>query len=171
MKIDNPMHMSLKFAFYFFIAWLFLTSAIAESGKDQQVGDLSVEFSRVEFKSGRPLAGESIEESVADFRVAERDLKSIAESLKKIDKVGAEIVGFTDSRECSELKCQDLSLRRAKLIYEWLIRHGVPSLRLKGPTAGGAGWPIGDNKTKIGREVNRRVQFDLFLIKDPEAKS
>lgn len=156
-----------KLLFAYLIILTSTSWAVPRVSADDGIGNLSIQFYKVEFKSGRPLSGDSIESSVVDFKLTEKNLSIIVDSLKKIDKVEAEVIGFTDTKECSSLECKYLSLRRAKMVYSWLIRHGVPMSRLRGPTGGGNEWPIGDNKTKVGREANRRVQFDLFLVNEP----
>ena len=54
----------------------------------------------------------------------------------------------------------DLSERRAQAVRTYLINQGVPAERL---TAHGYGpdKPIADNKTKAGRALNRRVEFNI----------
>lgn len=54
----------------------------------------------------------------------------------------------------------ELSERRAKAVRDYLIKKGVPADHM---TAHGYGpdKPIADNKTKAGREKNRRVEFNI----------
>ncbi len=67
------------------------------------------------------------------------------------------VEGHTDSRGGDQYN-QDLSERRANAVREFLIEHGVESSRL---TSEGYGEtkPIASNKTKAGRQKNRRVDF------------
>lgn len=56
---------------------------------------------------------------------------------------------------------QKLSERRAKAVHEYLVKKGVKADRLS--TVGhGEMQPMADNKTKSGRELNRRVEFKIM---------
>jgi outer membrane protein OmpA-like peptidoglycan-associated protein len=78
-----------------------------------------------------------------------------------------EIQGFTDktgSPEANEL----LSEHRADSVTRYLVNeHNVP---LRNVTTLGSGYamPVGDDKTRDGRKMNRRVEIRLFV---PEAGS
>ena len=55
---------------------------------------------------------------------------------------------------------QKLSERRAKAVYDYLVKKGVNAAKLS--TVGlGETQPMADNKTESGRELNRRVDFKL----------
>ena len=55
---------------------------------------------------------------------------------------------------------QKLSERRAKAVYEYLVKKGVNAGNLS--TVGlGETQPMADNKTESGRQLNRRVEFKL----------
>ena len=72
-------------------------------------------------------------------------------------EVYVEISGHTDNIGSVKAN-QNLSLRRAQSVKNWLVRHGIPSRRLK--TAGkGAAEPVADNATAEGRAENRRIEF------------
>ena len=56
---------------------------------------------------------------------------------------------------------QKLSERRAKAVKDYLVKKGVTANNLD--TAGhGERQPMADNKTKSGRELNRRVEFKIM---------
>jgi OOP family OmpA-OmpF porin len=56
---------------------------------------------------------------------------------------------------------QKLSERRAQSVHDYLVRNGVSSTKLS--TVGrGETQPMADNKTKSGRELNRRVEFQVM---------
>jgi outer membrane protein OmpA-like peptidoglycan-associated protein len=57
---------------------------------------------------------------------------------------------------------QDLSERRAKACYDYLVSKGIAASRI---TSAGFGEtkPISDNKTAAGREQNRRVEIELYV--------
>ncbi|MCK4505879.1 MAG: OmpA family protein [Candidatus Aegiribacteria sp.] len=71
--------------------------------------------------------------------------------------VTVEIVGHTDSDGSSSLN-QDLSLRRARSVRNYLIQRGIAAGRLS--TSGmGESHPIASNSTPQGKAENRRIDF------------
>lgn len=71
--------------------------------------------------------------------------------------VTVEIVGHTDSDGSSSMN-QDLSLRRARSVKNYLIQHGIDAGRLS--TSGmGESHPIASNSTSQGKAENRRIDF------------
>lgn len=70
-----------------------------------------------------------------------------------------EVQGHTDNVGKAKLN-KELSEKRANAVMNYLIGKGVPAERM---TAKGYGdeMPIADNKTKAGREKNRRVEFNI----------
>ena len=114
------------------------------------------------FKSGHPLTGESLLDALADPTSTQLEfLEANAEALRHTPEIAVEVMGFADSHECTVSDCYHLSLRRAKCVCEWLVAHGVPAFKLKGPTGNGSGWPIDRSGTEEGRQYNRRVQLDF----------
>ncbi|MEO0340689.1 MAG: OmpA family protein [Bacteroidota bacterium] len=76
--------------------------------------------------------------------------------------------GYTDNvgRASSN---QSLSERRAKACYQYLIDQGIATERMHYQGFGEAN-PIGNNKTRAGREMNRRVEFHLDLVRVGEGE-
>ena len=70
-----------------------------------------------------------------------------------------EIQGHTDNTGKAEQN-KKISQQRAEAVMAYLVKKGVPAERL---TAVGYGpdVPIADNKTKAGRQKNRRVEFKI----------
>lgn len=86
-----------------------------------------------------------------------RELKDVLEQHPDIEQL--EVQGHADGGSLSEQKFnQDLSDTRADRARWWLIEKGVNADRLvkKGY---GDNKPVGDNNTKDGQAMNRRVQF------------
>jgi len=109
-------------------------------------------FENVHFENGK-----------ADlFEAALQELDQLVEWMKENPEKVAEIGGHTDSIG-SEQDNQELSERRAKAVYRYLVEQGVPAARVsfKGY---GEREPVATNSTAIGRQANRRVECKL--IKD-----
>lgn len=87
------------------------------------------------------------------------DLDRIAQVLMNYPETTIGIEGHTDSTG-SAAHNQDLSLRRANSVKNALVQRGVSSYRIS--TAGyGADYPIADNSTASGRQLNRRVNIHI----------
>jgi OmpA-OmpF porin, OOP family len=70
------------------------------------------------------------------------------------------IVGHTDSTGDKAYNL-DLSRRRAVAVQAWLIGHGVVGAMFAKVEGKGETDPIASNRTKEGRERNRRVELRL----------
>jgi len=68
-----------------------------------------------------------------------------------------ELIGYSDSSGSAK-KNKELSLARAVTVKKYLIKKGVATERLSASGEGSAN-PVGDNKTKTGRAMNRRVEI------------
>ncbi|ULQ53764.1 OmpA/MotB family protein [Flavihumibacter fluvii] len=91
-------------------------------------------------------------------------LKAIAEVLNEYPDAKAIIVGNTDANGIKGADNWSLSTERANAVVRILTdKHKIDPARL---TAAGRGkyHPLGDNKTKAGREQNRR--FEVILEPD-----
>jgi hypothetical protein len=129
-------------------------------------GASTVQLASIDFKSGHPNPKESILQATSYTEETLNEVLDVnARALKEIPQLGAEITGFSDERECAGRDCDELSLRRAALVYQWLIEHGVPVSKLRGPSVGDRTFKLDNNDTERDRQLNRRVQFDLFSIK------
>ncbi|WP_082647936.1 OmpA family protein [Lysobacter antibioticus] len=119
-----------------------------------------IEIVPVRMKSGHPTNNESIEAALAEPEgFYKRALQLNAEAIKGTPQLRFEVLGFTDRIECRE-NCQELSARRAKMVYDWLLVAGVSSSSLTTPVGHGSNMPIGDNETDEGRSRNRRVEIN-----------
>ena len=77
--------------------------------------------------------------------------------LKNNPTIHVEVAGYTDSIG-SDAYNMKLSERRARTVYEELIKDGIPASRMT-PRGYGKTHPIADNKTAEGRARNRRVEL------------
>jgi OmpA-OmpF porin, OOP family len=92
--------------------------------------------------------------------------KSIDEALAKIQGTDLEMViatGHTDSVGSDQYN-QRLSERRAQAVKDYLVSKGIPASKVT--TIGkGESQPVATNKTKEGRQKNRRVDIEFKGVK------
>lgn len=86
-------------------------------------------------------------------------LGSVANVFKEFDQNLIEVVGYTDSSGNDAIN-YPLSQDRADNVANYLIAQGVSGTRIT-PIGRGSQDPIGDNKTKAGKAMNRRVEINL----------
>jgi outer membrane protein OmpA-like peptidoglycan-associated protein len=84
------------------------------------------------------------------------ELKQLVKALRDYPKADVIVDGYTDSRG-NEHRNERLSLARADVVKQALITDGMDGSRIRAQGLGPAD-PVGDNKTKAGREENRRVE-------------
>jgi len=84
-------------------------------------------------------------------------LNAAVKTLGEHGKIMVEVAGHTDSR-ASDSYNQALSERRAKVVFEYLVAHGIDASRMtwKGY---GESQPIATNDTSEGRAQNRRTEL------------
>ncbi len=87
------------------------------------------------------------------------ELHNLINLLNKKPNMKIELSGHTDNKGKDKYN-MELSLNRAKAVYDYLILAGVDKKRLK-YKGYGAKQPIADNKTEEGRAKNRRVEFKI----------
>lgn len=88
-------------------------------------------------------------------------LDEIVNILREYPDYNLAIGGHTDNIGNDD-KNMSLSTERAKTCYDYLVFRGIPSKRIR--YAGfGESRPAADNQTAEGRELNRRVEFELTL--------
>jgi OOP family OmpA-OmpF porin len=91
---------------------------------------------------------------------AGRVLDEIADVLRQCGRLDLEVAGHTDSQGNLDTNMR-LSQQRAEAVIAALLARGVPvsSIVAKGY---GPEFPIADNGTAAGREINRRIEFRLI---------
>jgi OOP family OmpA-OmpF porin len=87
-------------------------------------------------------------------------LDQVADILDKYPYYKCRIVGHTDNTGSASFN-QTLSQERAKSCFEYLRSRGLPEERLTF-VGRGSNKPIASNNTEEGRELNRRVEFELY---------
>lgn len=103
-----------------------------------------------------------------EFRESSSDIRS--SSFAVLDRLvnfsrncphaGISITGHSDASG-SEAGNLQLSLQRARAVANYLERRGVAANRLV-VTGAGSMVPVADNSTARGRELNRRIEFELL---------
>jgi outer membrane protein OmpA-like peptidoglycan-associated protein len=78
------------------------------------------------------------------------------------------IEGHTDNTGSQKLN-RDLSINRAKSVYNYFVSNGISSSRLF-YNGYGSDYPIADNLTESGKALNRRVAIVLISDNENEAK-
>ncbi len=84
-------------------------------------------------------------------------LDEVAAALKQSENGQFVVEGHTDSVGSDSLN-QDLSVRRAQSVRDYLVDRGVPSERIKA-VGYGKNRPVTENNTAEGRANNRRVEI------------
>jgi len=88
---------------------------------------------------------------------SEDKLMKALKTLTTYPDILVEIGGHTDS-DGSAKSNEKLSLARAESVKAWLVAKGIDPSRIS--TKGyGEEKPIADNKTKEGKQKNRRIEF------------
>ncbi|MCY1036124.1 OmpA family protein [Corallococcus sp. BB11-1] len=91
-----------------------------------------------------------------------QQVASILRTHPELERVRVE--GHTDSQG-DDAKNLDLAQRRANNVRDWLMKNGVSGTRLE--AAGfGETKPVDTNDTPLGRENNRRVEFNILKTAD-----
>jgi len=94
---------------------------------------------------------------------AQSQLNQVADALKTQAEHHFSVEGHTDNQGTDKIN-DDLSLRRANAVREYLVVRGVAPAAISA-TGFGSSRPVGDNKTAEGRAMNRRVE--IIVDKQP----
>lgn len=122
----------------------------AENWAAQLTRDCRVRIHSIHFEHDRPIIQEL---------ESEPTLRELADLIKSKKTPAVRIEGHMDNiGEEGRVEREKLSLGRARMVVEWLTKHGdVPANKM---TAHGLGRnrPIADNDTDLGRALNRRIE-------------
>ncbi len=118
---------------------------------DADLAVLSTATREVRFETGSDIL------TADSYLVLER----VRDAMLRYPNFRLMIEGHTDNVG-DDRKNQLLSENRAKACYNYLIANGVPPLNVQ-YIGYGELRPLGDNKSKRGRELNRRVEFRMEM--------
>jgi len=90
------------------------------------------------------------------------EIDRLVEFLKEYPDMTIEIAGHSDN-EGSDSYNLNLSTKRAKAVYNYLISKSIPKNRIS-YIGYGESKPIADNETEEGRSINRRVEFRIVKL-------
>jgi OOP family OmpA-OmpF porin len=85
------------------------------------------------------------------------ELEKLVELMREFPMMHIRILGHTDNQG-TQAHNQDLSVRRAKAVADYLLSRGIPEKRAR-YMGFGSRHPAADNDTEEGRQRNRRVEF------------
>ncbi|MPN08186.1 hypothetical protein SDC9_155467 [bioreactor metagenome] len=91
---------------------------------------------------------------------SKRQVDDVIILMQNIPELIVKINGHTDNKGDKKYN-QDLSEKRAKGVYDYMVKKGVDKSRLS-YQGFGMDKPIADNKTEEGRSQNRRVEFEII---------
>jgi len=130
----------------------------------------SLDPKRVYFPEGRPRPAETFVELESFLSPEEKQsLQDLRQALVANPMIGVEVRGNVDRHECEPSECYDLSVHRAKVVYDWLHSHGVRDEQLAGPVGESVNFQVDSGDTEEGRGFNRRIEFGAFVL--PQIKS
>lgn len=147
--------------------------ALAEKNQTK-IGEVEVEFAKSMDRMNQNIDNyQMVRTESVTFAFNKSDLTKdmiakldeFAASIKDKNKYVVEVQGFTDKMGSANYN-QELSQKRAMAVVRYLsVNHNIPLRRIQ-MLGVGAENPVGDNKTKSGREQNRRVEIKVFALPD-----
>ena len=143
--------------------YLFFSENFALKAKNTYQEPLHIDVPLQKIEIGKTIVLKNIFFKTDSFSLkseSRAELMKLVRFMKRNQRLVAEISGHTDSRG-SEKYNQELSEKRAKSVYDFLIMHGISVDRLtyKGY---GESKPVATNKTAKGRAQNRRTEFTII---------
>lgn len=125
--------------------------------------DEKLKLVRVDAEKGKIELSQKVFFAVGRTRIQRRSfdlLDEVAQALRQNPGLRLLVEGHTDSQGAASTNLR-LSQRRADAVRRYLVRQGIDPDRL---TAIGFGEdkPIAHNRTRAGRERNRRVEFTIL---------
>lgn len=96
-------------------------------------------------------------------------LQAVVDFANKYPDAGMDVGGYTDNVGMHAYN-QKLSERRAASVKAYLVKKGIDASRIT--TKGyGETEPVADNKTKAGRQANRRVEVHYVIMEEKKIRA
>jgi OOP family OmpA-OmpF porin len=129
----------------------------------QNFNPLSLDVYLDPIKAGKAVVLNNIFFATSSYALEDKsktELDKIVNFLKLNSKVIIEFGGHTDDVG-SDKDNLELSLKRAKSVYEYIINKGIPAARLKYKGYGETK-PVVPNDSEEHRQLNRRIEFKIL---------
>jgi OOP family OmpA-OmpF porin len=138
------------------------TAAGTIVGPDGCPQKVVIDLRGVNFKFDRPKRSEHNIEPTLQVPTADSVaiLDQAVDALKRYPDIKVELDGHTDSIGTDAYN-QKLSERRAQIVNDYLIAHGIDASRITAVKGFGESQPIDTNSTKEGRARNRRTELKV----------
>ncbi len=117
--------------------------------------------STLKIKKVRVYLPRTVSKQTASNTNAELYLDKVVEMLNTDEGLKISLIGYTDSTG-GNARNKAIGLRRAKILKSILVNKGAPAARIIADSKGEED-PIWSNKSKSGREKNRRVELTQFI--------
>jgi len=130
--------------------------------KEHRASKISIEALRCQKHFKKILSHHKIHFSYNKSHIKQSSyglLNQLVEAVKECPQSYIFIKGYTDSLGKRDYN-RKLSRKRAKSVMRYLVKKGVSKGRLKAIGYGEAN-PIATNRTKKGRRLNRRIEFQV----------
>lgn len=121
-----------------------------------------LEMVAVQFKPFQPSHAEALARASLLDAFAEDALERNLQTIMSNKSVRFEILGFTDASECAGQNCIELSGRRARSVYDWLVRRGVDPPSIADVKGRGSSFPLDMSGTDETKSLNRRVEINVI---------
>lgn len=134
---------------------------------------MSTDFSidAVYFNEKMPSSKDPINTSLHEYNDYLKVLKNNVAAINSLkNSYHIKIIVSTDNHECSASECEKLSLRRAQMLYKWMLANGVSQSRLLPPEGRGSNDPVANNAEPDGRARNRYVEFQVTPDTPPRSQ-
>ncbi|HHH52505.1 MAG TPA: tetratricopeptide repeat protein [Bacteroidetes bacterium] len=145
---------------YLFYSGRFKLDSLYE---EQKPFELEVPLDKVENKKSNSLVLNNIffqyNSAKLDTVKSNVELQNVVKLLKENPKINIMIIGHTDNIGNDKFN-KNLSIARARSIYNYIISKGIDKNRLE-YTGKGESAPLYDNSTEEGRRKNRRVELKI----------
>jgi len=101
---------------------------------------------------------------------AKAQLDEFAKQVQGIDRFTVEVQGFTDKTGPATVN-ESISQGRAASVTRYMVNEHKLPIRSISTVGSGYANPVGDDKTREGRQENRRVEVRLFVPEAANAKA